>query len=355
MLKLVILLFLFTSAVYLFPLQKRMVDLSHTYDERANTDPRSLGYMMTIDRKDDSLGRWLQFEVISTGTQQGTHMDAPSHVIKGGFNIDQLPIENFIVRATVVDISARVVSDPDTQFFIDDFMDFEKNTGCSLDDTFVLLRTGWDQRWGSNTDYLGTDDGDLTKLHFPGLDSLAARWLVERRSIKGVGIDTFSIDGSSPYFLSHAILLGENKYVLENLMNIGRIPRCGATLYIMPMKLRGASGAPTRVIASYSEGMEAGWNFKPREMERDHFYTEIWPHWNFSSWGWTKDMFNEEMWPYFNFTSVWSNDTFDEGMWPNWNFTTWGWSKDVFNEEMWPDFNSSFWEWADDDKQTWSN
>jgi kynurenine formamidase len=114
----------------------------------------------------------------------------------------------------------------------------------------VIVRTGWGDRWPDRLAYMGTDTpGDTVNLHFPGLSAEAAALLVER-GIKGVGIDTASIDhGPSTDFIAHQILNGANIYVLENVTNAGLLPAMGATLVALPMKIGEGTGAPVRIIA----------------------------------------------------------------------------------------------------------
>jgi kynurenine formamidase len=65
-----------------------------------------------------------------------------------------------------------------------------------------------------------------------------------------VGIDTASLDhGPSRDFRAHRILNGAGVYGLENLAGLNRLPATGATLLALPMKIRGGSGGPARVIA----------------------------------------------------------------------------------------------------------
>ena len=116
-----------------------------------------------------------------------------------------------------------------------------------------VVRTGFGARWPDRVRYLGTDErgsGAVAKLHFPGLDPAAARWLVERRKIAAVGIDTASIDpGQSKRFKAHQVLFAAEVPAFENLANLERLPPTGATLVALPMKIAGGSGGPLRAIA----------------------------------------------------------------------------------------------------------
>ncbi|MDP9131440.1 MAG: cyclase family protein, partial [Candidatus Binatota bacterium] len=91
---------------------------------------------------------------------------------------------------------------------------------------------------------------DTDNLHFPGLSKEAAEFLVKQRRIKAVGIDTPSIDhGPSKEFLAHQILGAANLPIFENVANLDRLPAKNATIYAIPMKIKGGSGAPLRIFA----------------------------------------------------------------------------------------------------------
>jgi kynurenine formamidase len=87
-------------------------------------------------------------------------------------------------------------------------------------------------------------------MHFPGLSVEAARYLLVHAHPEAIGIDTGSIDyGPSKYFEVHHLTMAAGLYHLENLANLDQLPATGATLIALPLKLRGGSGSPARVIA----------------------------------------------------------------------------------------------------------
>ena len=68
--------------------------------------------------------------------------------------------------------------------------------------------------------------------------------------MKAVGIDTPSIDyGQSTTFDTHRILLGENVPAFENVDALERLPPTGAFVVALPMKIKGGSGGPLRIVA----------------------------------------------------------------------------------------------------------
>jgi len=82
------------------------------------------------------------------------------------------------------------------------------------------------------------------------LSPQAAEWLVKERKIKAVGIDTPSIDyGQSKDFLTHRFLCGNNVTAYENLANLEVLPSTGFYVVAAPMKIKGGSGSPLRILA----------------------------------------------------------------------------------------------------------
>jgi len=155
-----------------------------------------------------------------------------------------------------------IAEDPDSGELIDPFggrRDIHDRVLRHVSDAFAedpvrLLRLArFAARWPDRLRYLGTDERGaeaVTKLHFPGLDPAAARWLVERRRVAAVGLDTASIDpGTSQRFESHQVLFAAEIPAFENLAALDRLPPTGATLIALPMKIAGGSGGPLRAVA----------------------------------------------------------------------------------------------------------
>ena len=98
--------------------------------------------------------------------------------------------------------------------------------------------------------YRGADAAGT--LHFPGFGADACEWLLRRRGIRSLGVDTLSIDpGNSTTFDTHLTLTGADRYGLENLANLDRIPRRGATIVVGLIPYEEGSGGQARVLASW--------------------------------------------------------------------------------------------------------
>ncbi|CAL1268754.1 unnamed protein product [Larinioides sclopetarius] len=236
------------------PLARKMVDMSYTFDETTQHYPGTKEFVLNVVRNGTLEGSdiWIQSEEYSSAIHVGTHMDAPAHFARGGLTVDQIPVHRLIAAAAVIDITAKAQLDRDAEATVEDLLHWESITGQTLDETVILLKTGWGKKWNNRTDFFGTPENDATKLHFPGLAPDAATWLVENRNIYGIGTEALSFDkGATRSFPVHQTLLGHGIYGLENVANVDKIPIYGAKLYVMPMKIGKASGAPTRIIATY--------------------------------------------------------------------------------------------------------
>ena len=183
----------------------------------------------------------------------GTHLDAPIHFAANHWTSDQIPVDRLSGNAVVVDVSEKALQNRDYLVSEADFKDWEAKNGAISEGAIVLLRTGYGKFYPDALSYFGTSEhgpGAVPKLHFPGLDPAAASWLVKNRKIKAVGLDTPSIDfGQSSDFKSHQILLGENILVFENVASLDKLPVTGSFVLAMPMKIKGGSGGPLRIVA----------------------------------------------------------------------------------------------------------
>ncbi len=186
--------------------------------------------------------------IYSTPEHLGTHIDAPNHFENNQISVDKLKLEALIGPAAVIDISTKVTGNADYQLTVEDIILWEKSNGPIQNGSIVLLNTGWWRKWNNYDKYKNADENN--KLHFPGYSEDAAIFLIEKRNIKGIGIDTLSADyGISADFIVHHIINGEGKYILENVANLDKLPPNGATLVIAPIKIEGGSGGQTRIWA----------------------------------------------------------------------------------------------------------
>lgn len=233
---------------------RRIVDLSHTFDEKTVYWPTESGFKLIVgDAGVTAKGYYYSANRFAAAEHGGTHVDAPIHFFKDRNTVDQIPLKKLVGEAAVVDVTKACAEDRDYQIGVSDLRRWEVEHNRQLVDVIVLLRTGFANRWNDRESYLGTSKTGpeaVADLHFPGLDPEAARWLVEHRAIKSVGIDTPSIDyGQSQRFQSHVTLCKHNVPAFENVASMDKLPTAGATVIALPMKIGDGTGAPLRIIA----------------------------------------------------------------------------------------------------------
>lgn len=241
-------------AMPLDAMSQKIVDLSHALDSETVFWPTETGFVLEkeFEGKTDK-GYFYAANKFSSPEHGGTHLDAPRHFSEQGQTVELIPLTELQGPAVLVDVSAACAKERDYQVKIVDFTEWEKKHGPIPPRSIVLIRTGFGKFWPDRRQYLGTDERGapaVAKLSFPGLSPEAARWLVEKRQIKAVGLDTASIDyGRSKDFETHRILAGRNVPIFENLAALEQLPETGFEVMALPMKIRGGSGAPLRAIA----------------------------------------------------------------------------------------------------------
>ncbi len=230
------------------------IDLSHDFDEDAVYWPTNVPF-----KKDTSFygindkGFFYASFIFTAEEHGGTHFDAPLHFNGDGKTVEQIPLEQLMGPGVVVDVSEKALANRDYLISAEDLLAWENLYGQIPDGAILLLHTGYAQFWPDPLTYTGTTlkgPEAVAHLRFPGLSPEAAQWLVDNRDISAVGLDTPSIDyGQSTEFMAHRILLGHQLTVYENLNKLDQLPPSGSFIIALPMKIKGGSGAPLRIIA----------------------------------------------------------------------------------------------------------
>lgn len=232
--------------------ENKVIDLTYAFDEHTVYWPTAESFHLeVVSSQKTTAGYWYAANNICMAEHGGTHMDAPIHFAEGKHAADQVPVQQLIGPAVVIDVRAQAAKDADYRLAVADLEAWEKQHGRIPQGAIVLMFSGWGARWPDKKTYLGTDKpGDVANLHFPGFSKEAAEFLVSQREIDAIGVDTPSIDyGQSQDFIVHQIINGANKPGLENVAQLEKLPAKGATLIALPMKIAKGSGGPVRIIA----------------------------------------------------------------------------------------------------------
>ena len=227
--------------------RQRLQDLTHVLTAGFPVftfDPPTRENLVTIPTGGFYSQKW------TFGEHSGTHMDAPGHFVEGGRLSPQITPEELLVPVVVVDISARAARDHDTALTVDDLRRFERRHGRIPHGALVCMDSGWAAKIDDPLAFKG--GAAFPNYHFPGFSADAAMWLAEHRDVTGIGVDTLSLDpGNSSTFPVHVNFLRTDRYGLENLANLDRIPPRGALAYVGLIPWEEGSGGPCRVIANW--------------------------------------------------------------------------------------------------------
>jgi arylformamidase len=214
----------------------RIVDLSHTITEGMVTYKGLPGPQICdfISRGQSAAnydgGETFQIGRIDMVANTGTYVDVPSHRYADGKDLSEVGVEAF------AHLPAIVVRQPwETELAVD-VTAFE---GLEVRGHAVLVATGWDRHWGSDTYY--HDHSFVT--------AQAAEWLVENGAAL-VGIDSHNIDDTRVRTRPvHSILLGAGIPICEHMTGLGALPDTGFRFSAAPPKVRGMGTFPVRAYA----------------------------------------------------------------------------------------------------------
>lgn len=166
---------------------------------------------------------------LAASAHTGTHVDAPYHFLKDGNTVEDLSLDALVGPVQVVQVTSNIeviTAEVLEQLKIEPVVER------------VLFKT-------SNSEIWKDPEAPFTK-HFVGLDESGARFLAERK-MKLVGIDYLSISIFKEIKAPHEILLSSGMVILEGL-NLREVNAGKYTLFCLPLKLKGADGAPARAI-----------------------------------------------------------------------------------------------------------
>lgn len=224
-----------------------VVDLSHVFGTDIPTylldeKPKRETYV-TVENDGFYIQRWTYTE------HAGTHVDIPAHFVADGETVDNYPAELLIGPGIVIDISAKAAENADAALEVADIEAWESANGEIPAGAIVFLYSGWDAKWEDAEAFRNADADGVQ--HYPGFSPEAATFLLEERDIRGIGVDTLSLDiGASTTFDVHVSILSAGKFGIEGVANLAAIKdHIPATIFVGVPRWEAGSGGPARLLA----------------------------------------------------------------------------------------------------------
>lgn len=169
-------------------------------------------------------------------TNVGTYMDSPFHRHRDGADLSDIPLEAIAgVPGLVIDAGASTDREIPVELL--------ERAGSDLRGRAVLIRTGWDARWGTDDywqpgPYVSAAGADILSGAGPAL----------------VGVDFWNIDDTTdPSRPAHTRLLGSNIPIVEHLANLSALPSSGFRFYAVPPRIVRGANFPVRAFAEITE------------------------------------------------------------------------------------------------------
>lgn len=164
---------------------------------------------------------------LSLGVHTGTHVDAPSHFSPDGIGVDELPIDALVGVARVVEIKGNAVTVADLE------------SAAIQKGERILLKTRNSPAAWQRDDFVE---------NAVALTAESAQWLATS-GVMTLGIDylsvgSFAADNGEPV---HHALIDAGIIIIEGL-DLTEVPPGAYDLICLPLKIKGADGAPARAI-----------------------------------------------------------------------------------------------------------
>jgi kynurenine formamidase len=217
-------------------MSQRLIDLSHTVEHglityRGLPAPVISDYL-TREASRERYAEGIEFHIgrIEMVANTGTYLDAPFHRYADGADLSELSLSSL---ANLDGVVVRVAPGSERR------IDTEVFRGLEVGGRAVLIHTGWDARWATESYF----DGN------PYITAEAARLLAERGAAL-VGIDSLNIDDAEDKRRpAHSILLGAGIPIVEHLCNLQALPDGGCKFFAVPVKVKSFGTFPVRAFA----------------------------------------------------------------------------------------------------------
>ncbi|MBI4317629.1 MAG: cyclase family protein [Chloroflexi bacterium] len=217
----------------------RLIELNHVLEDGMRAYPGlpspRVGAFLDHEASRGHYGGEAEFYIgkVDMVCSLGTYLDSPYHRHRDGADLSGIPLEKVAALAGIA-LDGIVASDRSTTADCDE---------GELRDRAVLIRTGWDERWGTDSYWE------------PG--PYLAPELIETLIRSGatlVGVDFHNVDDTTDLRRpAHTRLLAEGILIVENLCNLAALPREGFRFYAVPPRITPGASFPVRAFAEVRE------------------------------------------------------------------------------------------------------
>jgi kynurenine formamidase len=196
---------------------------------------------MTLNNNIAVNGRSM-ISVLSILVHNGTHIDAPRHMLDKGAPIDQMPIGQLVKEGVLINLPGK---GPNSVVTVRDI----EESGVALGpDRIPVIDTGFTEKtWGkpefwTQMPYLEAGVGAL--LASKGVPAVALDVFPEKPLWRGVKLDPGEV-----WVANHLALFEKGIPLIQFVTNVSQIGANRFVLVALPLKIKGGDASPARVVA----------------------------------------------------------------------------------------------------------
>lgn len=218
-----------------FVIMKKFIELNHPIEDGMPAypgfPPPKIDALLTHAESRARYAGLAEFHIskIQMIGNVGTYLDSPFHRYPEGADLSQIPLERVAgLPGVVLD---GVVSSTRAATVICREED--------LRDCAVLVRTGWDKRWGADRYW---EPG-------PFLSDACVDLLIHAKPSL-LGVDFWNVDDTANLARpAHTRLLAAGILIVEHLANLDALPCTGFRFYAVPLRIVRGASFPVRAFA----------------------------------------------------------------------------------------------------------
>jgi arylformamidase len=180
--------------------------------------------------------------LVHNGTHNGTHIDAPRHMLEKGAPIDQMPLGQLAKEGVLINLPTK---GPNSVVTVKDIED----SGVELEPNRIpVIHTGFTEKmWGkpefwTQMPYLEAGVGAL--MASKGVPAVAMDVFPEKPLWRGVKLDPGEV-----WVANHLALFEKGIPLIQFVTNVSQIGTNKFVLVALPLKIKGADASPARVVA----------------------------------------------------------------------------------------------------------
>jgi arylformamidase len=180
--------------------------------------------------------------VLSILVHNGTHIDAPRHMLEQGYPVDQIPLAQVAKEGVLINLPNK---GPNSTVSVKDILD----SGVELGPNRIpVINTGWTETmWGkpefwTQMPYLEAGVGEL--MARKGVPAVAIDVFPEKALWRGVKLDPGEV-----WVANHLALFEKGIPLIQFVTNMSQLAGRRFVLVALPLKIKGGDAAPARVVA----------------------------------------------------------------------------------------------------------